>query len=73
MNQSLAVGLAISQQLVEGKGAWRVHGGGFAGTIQAFVPLEDTRAYISAMEAVFGEKSCYELRIRSVGGYEISF
>ena len=71
MHQSLAVGLALSQELLEGKGAWRVHGGGFAGTIQAFVPLEDTNAYVSAMEAVFGKGSCYKLRIRSVGGYEI--
>ena len=71
MHQSLAVGLAISQELLDGKGAWRVHGGGFAGTIQAFVPLEDTNAYIAAMEAVFGQGSCYKLRIRSVGGYEL--
>ena len=71
MHQSLAVGLAISEELLKGKGAWRVHGGGFAGTIQAFVPLEDTAAYIAAMERVFGPDSCYQLRIRSVGGYEI--
>ncbi len=71
MHQSLAVGLALSQEMLEGKGAWRVHGGGFAGTIQAFVPLAETNAYISAMEAVFGKNSCYKLRIRSVGGYEI--
>ena len=71
MHQSLAVGLALSQELLEGKGAWRVHGGGFAGTIQAFVPLQDTNAYVAAMEAVFGKNSCYILRIRSVGGYEI--
>ena len=71
-HQSLAVGLSISEHLLKnGKGAWRVHGGGFAGTIQAFVPLDMTKTYISAMEAVFGEGSCYQLRIRSVGGYEI--
>lgn len=71
MHQSLAVGLALSEELLRGKGAWRVHGGGFAGTIQAFVPLSETTAYVRAMESVFGEGSCYQLRIRSVGGYEI--
>lgn len=70
-HQSLAVGLALSEHILAGKGAWRVHGGGFAGTIQAFVPLDMTKTYISLMESVFGSNSCYQLRIRSVGGYEI--
>ena len=70
-HQSLAVGLALSEHVLEGKGAWRVHGGGFAGTIQAFVPLDMAQTYIALMESVFGENSCYQLRIRSVGGYEI--
>ena len=70
-HQSLAVGLALSEHVLSGKGAWRVHGGGFAGTIQAFVPLDMTETYVSLMESVFGSDSCYQLRIRSVGGYEI--
>ena len=70
-HQSLAVGLALSEHVLKGNGAWRVHGGGFAGTIQAFVPLDMTQTYVALMESVFGENSCYQLRIRSVGGYEI--
>ncbi|MBR4456072.1 MAG: galactokinase [Solobacterium sp.] len=70
-HQSLAVGLALSEQILRGKGAWRVHGGGFAGTIQAFVPLDLANIYVKTMESVFGSGSCYTLRIRSVGGYEI--
>lgn len=72
MHQSLAIGLVMSQAMLSGKGAWRVHGGGFAGTIQAFVHLADTQSYIGQMEAIFGAGSCYQLRIRSVGGYEIT-
>ena len=71
IHQSLAAGLAISEHLLAGKGAWRVHGGGFAGTIQAFVPNEEADEYIAFMESVFGSDACYRLRIRSVGGYEI--
>lgn len=70
-HQSLAVGLAISEELLAGRGAWRVHGGGFAGTIQAFVPADLAEAYVGKMEDVFGNGSCYVLRIRSAGGYLI--
>lgn len=69
--QPVALALAISQQVLEGRGAWRVHGGGFAGTIQAFVPLDLLEAYKSAMESVFGAGTCYVLSIRPVGGVEI--
>jgi len=71
MHQSLAAGLAISEHLLGENGAWRVHGGGFAGTIQAFVPNEMAAHYMEEMEKVFGSDACYRLRIRSVGGYEI--
>jgi galactokinase len=71
IHQSLATGLAISEHLLSEKGAWRVHGGGFAGTIQAFVPNDAAASYIERMESVFGSDACYRLRIRSVGGYEI--
>lgn len=70
--QSLAVGLAISEHLLSGKGAWRVHGGGFAGTIQAFVPKDMADAYRTQMEAVFGKGCCYMLRIRDVGGIQVT-
>lgn len=69
--QKLSLALCVSQQLLEGKGAWRVHGGGFAGTIQAFVPNEILEEYRSEMDAVFGKGSCYVLIIRPVGGARV--
>lgn len=66
--QKLSLALAISEEILKGKGAWRVHGGGFAGTIQAFVPNDILETYKTKIEAVFGEGSCYVLIIRPVGG-----
>ena len=71
--QSVALGLAISELLLKGSGAWRVHGGGFAGTIQAFVPENLTDKYINSMEKIFGKKSCYNLLIREAGAVKIDF
>ncbi len=69
--QKLSLALCLSQQLLEGKGAWRVHGGGFAGTIQAFVPNDMLEEYKNVMDDVFGEGSCYVLIIRPVGGTRV--
>lgn len=69
--QPVALALCISEEILKGKGAYRVHGGGFAGTVQAFVPVRDTEEYVSAMRRVFGENSCYILKVRSHGGCEI--
>ncbi len=69
--QPVALALCVSEELLKGKGAYRVHGGGFAGTIQAFVPVEETENYVSSMRKVFGENSCYILKVRSHGGCEI--
>ena len=69
--QPVSLALAISQRVLAGRGAWRVHGGGFAGTIQAFVPLDLLDTYKSEIERVFGEGACYVLSIRPVGGAEI--
>jgi len=69
--QKLSLALCLSQQLLEGKGAWRVHGGGFAGTIQAFVPNDLLDEYRNTMNSVFGEGSCYVLIIRPVGGTRV--
>ncbi|MDE5994042.1 MAG: galactokinase [Oscillospiraceae bacterium] len=69
--QPVALGLAVSEQVLRGKGAYRVHGGGFAGTIQAFVPKELLSTYKNAVESVFGKDSCYVLLIRPLGGTEI--
>lgn len=69
--QPVSLALAISQRVLAGRGAWRVHGGGFAGTIQAFVPLDLLDTYKSEIERVFGADACYVLSIRPVGGAEI--
>lgn len=70
-SQPVALALCLTEELLKGKGAYRVHGGGFAGTIQAFVPVEETENYVSSMKKVFGENSCYILKVRSYGGCEI--
>lgn len=66
--QKLSLALAMSEEILKGRGAWRVHGGGFAGTIQAFVPNDMLDEYKSTIESVFGKDSCYVLIIRPVGG-----
>lgn len=70
-NQPLSLALQISEQILSGKGAWRVHGGGFAGTIQAFVPNDMIDEYTGAMKAIFGDDACYVLAIRPFGGVQI--
>ena len=69
--QAIPLAIALSKAILKGAGAVRVHGGGFAGTIQAFVPLEKVDEYKMEMERVFGENSCYQMKIRPVGGIEI--
>lgn len=70
-HQELSVALAISEEILKGRGAYRVHGGGLAGTIQAFVPQSCLSDYISAMEALFGLNSCHCLSIRPFGGIRV--
>ena len=69
--QGLSLALALAEQVLGNRGAFRVHGGGFAGTIQAFVPDDLLEAYLEVMSAVFGKDACYVLNIRPVGGTEI--
>ncbi len=69
--QPVSLALALSEVLLSDTGAWRVHGGGFAGTVQAFVPLEKVEAYRAGMDAVFGEGSCQALRVRPQGGVKL--
>ncbi len=71
LEQKLSVALCMSADILKGKGAWRVHGGGFAGTIQAFVPNDILEEYKAAMESVFGEGNCHVLIIRPVGGTRV--
>ena len=70
--QGIPLGIAVSRLTLGEDAAVRVHGGGFAGTIQAFVPVKKTAEYKAKMDALFGENSCYVLRIRPVGGVEIT-
>ena len=67
-HQEVALALAMCDQLLQGRGAFRVHGGGFAGTVQAFVPMELLDDFKTKIEAVLGEGSCHVLSIRPVGG-----
>ncbi len=66
--QAVGVTIALAQHLLGGRGAVRVHGGGFAGTVQAYVPLDLAPAFKAGIEAVLGEGRCHTLSIRPVGG-----
>lgn len=69
--QGLSLALYLAEELLNGEGAARVHGGGFAGTIQAFVPKNKLDAFKNGIEKVFGEGSCHVLNIRHVGGTKV--
>ncbi len=70
--QGLTLALAVTERILNGQGAFRVHGGGFAGTIQAFVPNALLDTYKREIEAIFGPDSCYVLSIRPYGGIEVT-
>lgn len=70
-HQGVSVALLLCQELLKGKGAWRVHGGGFAGTIQAFVPLDMLDEFREKIESVYSEGSCHVLSIRPFGGIKL--
>ena len=70
--QGLSLALCLSEKILgERRAAWRVHGGGFAGTIQAFVPTETVPEYKAAMDMCFGEGACIVLGIRPIGATKI--
>jgi len=69
--QVVSLGLALSEMILKGKGAWRVHGGGFGGTIQAFVPQDLVPTYVKTLEHVFGKGSCHKLFIRAKGAIKV--
>ena len=71
--QGLSLALALSDIVLGGEGAWRVHGGGFAGTIQAFVPEALLNVYVKTIENAFGEGKCWKLFIRPQGAVKIEF
>lgn len=66
--QSLALALAVSEKCLAGEGVTRVHGGGFAGTIQAFVPSAQTADYLREMNALFGADAATKVGLRAYGG-----
>jgi len=67
-HQEVALALGLARKLLAGRGAYRVHGGGFAGTIQAFVPVDILADFKAGMEKVLGEGKCHVLSIRAEGG-----
>ena len=70
--QGLSLALCLADRiLADSDAAWRVHGGGFAGTIQAFVPEKKVAEFKAAMDACFGDDACLVLRIRPVGAARI--
>ena len=70
--QGVSLALALSEKALRGEGACRVHGGGFAGTIQAYVPIDKVDAYRAVMGSVFGENACRVLSIRKKGACVIA-
>ena len=69
--QAMAVALGLCEHYLQGKGAYRVHGGGFAGTVQAFVPFEILESFRAGIDAALGEGACHVLSIRPQGGVEM--
>ena len=59
--------------ILKGEGAWRIHGGGFGGTIQAFVPESLVDTYVKTLEHVFGVGHCHKLFIRPEGSIMLKF
>ena len=70
--QNISLALALSELVLKGQGAWRVHGGGFAGTIQAFVPAGLLDKYTATLEHVYGKGSCHNLFIRNQGAGKVA-
>ena len=70
-HQDVAVSLALCEHYLNGRGAYRVHGGGFAGTVQAFVPFDILDSFVAGIDGVLGEGACHVLSIRPQGGVEM--
>ncbi|MEH2942988.1 galactokinase family protein [Lachnospiraceae bacterium KK002] len=70
-NQSVSMGLAVSDSILSGHGISRVHGGGFAGTIQAFVADDFVEEYRKTLDGLYGEGSCHVLKVRPFGGIKV--
>ena len=72
-DQSLSLALCMAEEMLRGRGAWRIHGGGFAGTTLNFVPLEMVDVFVETMDRTFGEGACSVLNIRPTGVARIDF
>ena len=70
LHQDVALALALCDHYLAGRGAYRVHGGGFAGTVQAFVPMDLLEAFRTGIDAALGVGACHVLSIRPEGGVE---
>ena len=69
-HQDVAMSLSLCEMYLGGRGAYRVHGGGFAGTVQAFVPVDILESFRKGIDAVLGDGACHVLSIRPHGGVE---
>ncbi len=69
--QAMAVALGLCEHYLQGRGAYRVHGGGFAGTVQAFVPMDLLESFRGGIDAALGEGACHVLDIRPQGGVKM--
>jgi galactokinase len=70
--QGIPLALALAEKTLGNDGAWRVHGGGFAGTIQAFVPSQRLDAFVGTMNAAFGPNATYKLKVRPEGAFALN-
>ena len=70
-HQEVAIALALCDHYLNGRGAYRVHGGGFAGTVQAFVPMDILETFRAGIDSALGEGACHVLSIRDSGGVEL--
>ena len=70
--QGISLAYAMTESFLKGSGAFRVQGGGFAGTIEAYVPCDKTQNYFKHMESVFGQGCCTTIEIRSLPATRIS-
>lgn len=69
--QGIPLALAVSQAVIGDDGAWRLQGGGFAGTIQAYVPASKVEVYVKQMRTVFGPGACHIVQFRNIGGTKV--
>lgn len=70
-NQAMALGIALAERLLGNRGAVRIQGGGFGGTLEAFVPKDMTEKFVCGIEKVFGSESAKVLTFRALGGVRI--